>query len=108
MGRVVQEQRIGIQFDQQLNQGLVRSAAARESGLELEEFEERLQARRGPQAGLAGRGLRVRLLPRSASAPCGSQTPPPAAACLRPCGSALAAAAAAPACLCTIIQPHIM
>lgn len=46
MGRVVQEQRIGIQFDQQLNQGLVRSAAARESGLEVEEFEELLQARR--------------------------------------------------------------
>lgn len=35
------------QFDKQLNQGLVRSAAARESGLDVEEFEARLQVRGG-------------------------------------------------------------
>lgn len=44
MGRVVNEQRIALQYDQQINQGLVRSAAARASGLEYEEFDERLQA----------------------------------------------------------------
>lgn len=43
MGRVVNEQRIALQYDQQINQGLVRSAAARASGLEYEEFDERLQ-----------------------------------------------------------------
>ncbi|KAL4431202.1 hypothetical protein ABPG75_006458 [Micractinium tetrahymenae] len=43
MGRMVSEQRIALQFDRQLNQGLVRSAAARASGLEYEEFDERLQ-----------------------------------------------------------------
>ena len=32
-----------LQFDKQLNLGLVRSAAARESGLDVEEFEARLQ-----------------------------------------------------------------
>lgn len=35
-----------LQFDKQLNLGLVRSAAARESGLDVEEFEARLQVRR--------------------------------------------------------------
>ncbi|PRW58273.1 ER lumen retaining receptor isoform B [Chlorella sorokiniana] len=43
MGRVVSEQRVALQFDTQLNQGLVRSAAARESGLDYDEFEARLQ-----------------------------------------------------------------
>lgn len=43
MGRMVSEQRIALQYDRQLNQGLVRSAAARASGLQYEEFDERLQ-----------------------------------------------------------------
>jgi HPt (histidine-containing phosphotransfer) domain-containing protein len=45
MGRVVREDRLAVQFNEQLNQGLVRSAAARASGLEYEEFETRLQVR---------------------------------------------------------------
>jgi hypothetical protein len=43
MGRMVSEQRVALQYNTQLNQGLVRSAAARASGLEYEEFELRLQ-----------------------------------------------------------------
>lgn len=43
---MVSEQRIALQFDRQLNQGLVRSAAAWESGLSYDEFEERLQVGR--------------------------------------------------------------
>lgn len=39
------------QFDKQLNLGLVRSAAARESGLDVEEFEARLQVHLGPSTG---------------------------------------------------------
>lgn len=40
---MIKEERIALQFDQHLNQGLVRSAAARASGLEVEEFEVQLQ-----------------------------------------------------------------
>lgn len=38
-----------LQFDKQLNLGLVRSAAARESGLDVDEFEGRLQVRTAEQ-----------------------------------------------------------
>ena len=43
MGRMVNEQRVMLQASEHFNQGLVRSAAAIESGLEYEEFELRLQ-----------------------------------------------------------------
>ena len=43
MGRMVSEQRVALQYDTQLNQGLVHSAAARASGLDYEEFQLRLQ-----------------------------------------------------------------
>lgn len=51
MGRMVSEQRVALQYDTQLNQGLLRSAAARASGLEYEEFELRLQASAGAGTG---------------------------------------------------------
>ena len=45
LGRVVHEESVALKYDERLNQGLIRSAAARESGLEYEEFEARLEAR---------------------------------------------------------------
>lgn len=45
---------IHLQFDKQLNLGLVRSAAARESGLDVDEFEGRLQV--GPGHRTQGTG----------------------------------------------------
>lgn len=43
MGRVLSSERVALQYDEQLNLGLVRSAAARASGLDYDEFEARLQ-----------------------------------------------------------------